>query len=684
MPPALLERILVVIPVRDEASTIFSVVQSLQSYGLNKIRVIDNGSKDKSASQAEKAGADVLFEPIPGYGQACWRGLENLTEEIEWILFCDGDGSDDLAKIANFCDKTTDFDLIIGNRIATPQGKKVMTPLQHFGNFLATTLIKLGWGYGYHDLGPFRLIRRSALEKIAMQDRGMGWTVEMQIRALELDLRICELPVGYFARKGGKSKISGTLVGSWQAGTTILQTIGNLYIQHLLAKLPQLRQSLTSRAFLAGLMLCLGACLVLPWGDFRQVQAVPNFWFGISIMSLGFVYAWGLKSLTGVWFWLVAIISRVLLIPMYPGDDIWRYLWEGYIQNLGYSPYDFAPNAAELSTYRTAWWSLINHLNVSAIYPPLTQLGFRLLAAISPSVVLFKLAFVLADLAVCWLLVRRFGYLKSILYAWNPLIIYSFAGGGHYDSWFVLPLVAACLIVERQENHKSYFSDKYKYLLIGSLLLGVSIAIKWMSLPILGFLGLIAARKFGLPQALFLLLLGLLPMLVGAIGFCQGGSCQLIPMNSNFVSYGRSAEFIPHFIAMLWPSTKQANSNWLYLFPLAIGWLWLAFKAKNLAEFTADYLFVLLIFSPIIHAWYFTWLIPFGVARENLGIRLISLSSFVYFILPYRLALGHRFWYLTTEQRLILWLPFVFGWLWAIDRQNNSANILRKNKQEKG
>ena len=77
--------------------------------------------------------------------------------------------------------------------------------------------------------------------------------------------------------------------------------------------------------------------------------------------------------------------------------------------------------------------------------PPLTQLGFRTLAAISPSVILFKTSFAIADLLICWLLTRRFTSRQTTLYAWNPLVIYSFAGGGHYDSWFILPLVAAWL-----------------------------------------------------------------------------------------------------------------------------------------------------------------------------------------------------------------------------------------------
>ena len=224
-----MNNILTIIPVRNEETTIAQVISSLQMYGLNKIRVVDNGSSDRSATRAREAGAEVLFEPIPGYGRACYCGLQNLPAEIDWILFCDGDGSDDFTCLPEFFRLGDRYDLIIGDRRSTAEGKAAMTPVQNFGNGLASWLIGWGWGYWYNDLGPLRLIRRSALAKIEMTDRGFGWTVEMQVRAIEEKLSIVEIPVIYHPRQGGKSKISGTISGSIQAGTIILGTLGKLY-----------------------------------------------------------------------------------------------------------------------------------------------------------------------------------------------------------------------------------------------------------------------------------------------------------------------------------------------------------------------------------------------------------------------------------------------------------------------
>lgn len=108
-----------------------------------------------------------------------------------------------------------------------------MTPNQRWGNKLATGLIAIGWAHRYRDLGPLRLIRRSALEAMAIQDRGFGWTIEMQVKALELGLRIQEVPVPYFPRRGGRSKISGQLFTSVHAGIVILSTIVKLFLSRI-------------------------------------------------------------------------------------------------------------------------------------------------------------------------------------------------------------------------------------------------------------------------------------------------------------------------------------------------------------------------------------------------------------------------------------------------------------------
>jgi glycosyltransferase involved in cell wall biosynthesis len=226
---ALRDSCLVVIPALNEEATIADVVRKLRQLGFERIRVIDNGSSDATAQRARAAGADLLREPQCGYGQACRRGLENIPRGIAWILFCDADGSDDLNGVDLMIAAAKHADLVLGNRFATKAGREAMTRVQRFGNQLVSKLIERGWGSRFDDFGPLRLIRCQALDDIDMRERGFGWNVVMQIRALEAGLRIKEVPVRYRPRQGGRSKISGSVFGAVCAGFGILQAIVRLY-----------------------------------------------------------------------------------------------------------------------------------------------------------------------------------------------------------------------------------------------------------------------------------------------------------------------------------------------------------------------------------------------------------------------------------------------------------------------
>jgi alpha-1,6-mannosyltransferase len=254
---------------------------------------------------------------------------------------------------------------------------------------------------------------------------------------------------------------------------------------------------------------------------------------------------------------------------------------------------------------------------------------------------------------------------RSTLYAWNPMIIYSFAGGAHYDSWFILPLVAAWLMVDQEPSLRRSWDWAWS-----ALWIGISVAVKWVSLPMLGFLVWRALRQFKFWQALGIAIIGALPMVLAALPFCQSSACPLIPTSSVFVSYGRSAEFIPHVVANVWQNSLQTNS--IYLFPLALFILWLMLRATRFQQFAEWYWFGLLTITPIIHFWYFTWIVPFAVPSQNWGVRLVSLSAFVYFVLPSRVP----DWRLTEPERLLLWLPFILGCLWTAWQSSQSTQKL--------
>jgi len=224
------KRTQIIIPAYNEEECVGDVVRRLRRLGFPNIRVVDNASTDATGRVARDAGAEVIFDPVRGYGQACWTGGLHIPEGIDWILYCNADASDDMEAYPEFARLATGHDLILGARLSA-RDRRHLSPAQRFGNWLAPFLIRLLWGHQYSDLGPQRAIRLSAYNRLMLRDRGFGWTVEMQVRALEEGLQIVEIPVRNYPRPAGKSKISGNLRGSLLAGLIILQTISSLFIK---------------------------------------------------------------------------------------------------------------------------------------------------------------------------------------------------------------------------------------------------------------------------------------------------------------------------------------------------------------------------------------------------------------------------------------------------------------------
>jgi hypothetical protein len=121
-------------------------------------------------------------------------------------------------------------DLVIGSRTLGQAEPGALLPHQALGNRLATALVRLFFGHRYTDLGPFRAIGLDALRRLDMRDRNYGWTVEMQVKALQRGLRVVEVPVSYARRAAGENKVSGNWRASAMAGVKIIWTIVRLAV----------------------------------------------------------------------------------------------------------------------------------------------------------------------------------------------------------------------------------------------------------------------------------------------------------------------------------------------------------------------------------------------------------------------------------------------------------------------
>jgi|TARA_B110000967_G_scaffold59264_1_gene60769 glycosyltransferase involved in cell wall biosynthesis len=218
----------VIIPAYNEEESIGLVIRDIPA-SVHEIIVVNNNSSDATAKNAEDAGATVLSEPKPGYGNACLKGIDYIKQQktdTDIVVFLDGDYSDypeELTKIvAPIIEK--DIDFVLGSRVEKFREKGAMQPQQIFGNWLATFLMRLFFKSKFTDLGPFRAIKFDTLMRLQMEDTTYGWTVEMQLKILKQQFTYEEIDVKYRNRIG-VSKVSGTVKGSIFAGIKILTWI---------------------------------------------------------------------------------------------------------------------------------------------------------------------------------------------------------------------------------------------------------------------------------------------------------------------------------------------------------------------------------------------------------------------------------------------------------------------------
>ena len=219
-----------IIPARDEAGAVGSVVSRVSAELGAAILVVDNGSHDRTAAVAAAAGAVVVSEPRPGYGWACHAGARWACRlGCDVLVFLDADGSmapEDIPLLLGPI-ATGHADLVIGARRVS---RDAMPLHQRLGNRAISVLLRR---HGVHisELGPFRAVRASTWTALEMSGSRFAWPAEMLARAAEAGARIAEVEVGYAARTAGRSKVggslSGTLRATWEIATVLVRGVAH-------------------------------------------------------------------------------------------------------------------------------------------------------------------------------------------------------------------------------------------------------------------------------------------------------------------------------------------------------------------------------------------------------------------------------------------------------------------------
>ena len=314
---------------------------------------------------------------------------------------------------------------------------------------------------------------------------------------------------------------------------------------------------------------------------------------------------------------------QFLRMPPGVDDDIHRYVWDGRVQRLGYNPYIVVPSDLALAGLHTPETRTLNNPEVPSPYPAGAQLFFRAVTSIHESTFALKVAFVICDFAIVFVLLdvlrrTRQGEHWVLAYAWHPLLAIEVAGSGHVDIVGVLLLlVSAASLVRRWRA-------------VAAISFGLAVAVKFLPIVLLPLYwkrvrlrdAALAAIGIALLYAPFLNH-GRIP--IGSLGTYV----QRFRFNDPvFATLERVAA--PQFVAGLALLVGFLTAIWMRKKP-----------AEGSAEAFAWPMAATLFCAPVVYPWYLLWMLPFLRWTSTLPIVVWTLS-----ILP-----TYYVWHLRTVGR---------------------------------
>lgn len=396
---------------------------------------------------------------------------------------------------------------------------------------------------------------------------------------------------------------------------------------------------------------------------------IPQFWAGLFPAFAGYALAaFGVcrqpaGSLGSICFFSLLFRLTLLASPPSLSDDLYRYIWDGRVQLAGINPYQYPPEAPQVSHLRDALYPGINHKEISTIYPPLAQLFFRLVCAIHPAWWAMKAALVLCDLGLVLLLTqilrqRRQDPRRVLLYAWNPLPVVETAGSGHLDVLGVSLLLLALFSLETGRRTASVCALAGAFL--AKLLPALALPVFWRQLK--------GQRRvlWGFP-----LIVGL-----GFLQFAEAGAQLFAGLQAYLLKWRFNDALFSLFYQLLKdPALTQdeaalQQTKLLCALLLALAILWSLKAHPDPCRSTFSILGAYLLLTPTLHPWYLMWVLPFLALFPQPAWLLFSGLVF----LAYQVLNGYSNGGAWEEQPWVLWaeyLPFylllaalpVYRWL---------------------
>lgn len=354
----------------------------------------------------------------------------------------------------------------------------------------------------------------------------------------------------------------------------------------------------------------------------REFFATPKFPRRVILIGLALAALWHLPF---------------LLTQPGSDDDIHRYLWDGRIQRLGYNPYIVVPSDPAFAALHTPETRTLNNAYLPSPYPPGAELFFRGVTAIHESIFTLKLAFVVCDFAIVFVLLHILrsggqgqGLHWILAYAWNPLLAIEVAGSGHID------IVGALLLLV------SFAALGRRWRMLAALTFGLAVAVKFLPIVLLPLYwkrvrirdGALAAMLVGLLYLPFLnhgrIPLGSLGTFVRSFRFNDPAFAALERVASPQLAAALAV--LIGFLTAIWQRTKAtARSTDSFAWPMAAS----------------------LLCAPVVYPWYLLWLLPFVRSASTLPILIWTVS-----IIP-----TYYVWHLRTLGRP--WL--VPGWIMLLE-----------------